>query len=239
MRTIECERCRSVMGLVKETQRWALYKCFSCRHIIGQFNKKLTQDELKDATMEMDTCAQFHMDYELKNIKERLGSISSEELNIFLNRNNKPNDMISTAQVQAESKKTPHDWLSAIESYKFQMSQIVDHREESTCVECIGKFGTYRAFFDDCGSRFILQWIISHPSIGQLDKQERDDWMMEISQATTGVELDFNVNKARLRVQYIGIPDDYYLTLEKSVLELESVIPILLSKFGQMRKMEK
>lgn len=228
MKTINCEHCKSVMGLVKETPRWALYKCFSCRHVMGQFAKELTQDELKEATMEMDTFAQIHLDDQLRDIGKRLDSMSSEELNNFFRRNDKPDE----AQAQAKSKKATHDWLSAIQSYEFQTCQVLNHDGEWTCVECVGKYGIYRAFFDDHGSRLKLQWIISRPSIGQLDKQERDDLVMQITQASTGVELDFNVNMARLCVKYIGFPDDYYLIVDKSVRELESVIPTLLKIFG-------
>ena len=217
------------MGLVTERPRWALYKCFSCRHVVGQFAKELTRDELEVATMEMDTIAQIHLDEKLSDIRKGLEMMSSEELNNFFGRNDQPEE----AQAQAKINKAPHDWLSAIQSYEFKTCQIINNDGEWTCIECVGKYGTYRAFYDELGTTFKLQWIISHPSIGHFKKQERDDLVMQITKASSGVEIDFNVNMARLCVKYIGFPDDYYLSLEKSVRELESVIPTVLSIFGK------
>ncbi len=73
MKTVQCEECDSVMGLVRETPRWELYKCFSCRQLIGQILEELKQHEFEDANMEMDTYAKSLLDEELQ-------SMSPEEL---------------------------------------------------------------------------------------------------------------------------------------------------------------
>jgi hypothetical protein len=68
------------MGLVEKTPRWALYKCFSCRHVMGKINNELKGPEFKDATAEMDAHAQSIMHDELR---DRLQHMSPDELDDF------------------------------------------------------------------------------------------------------------------------------------------------------------
>ena len=90
METIECEQCKSVMGLVKKTPRWALYKCFSCRHVMGQINNELERGEYEDAEREMDIYAESLIGVELRDIANRLRRMSPEERDAFFKRNDKP-----------------------------------------------------------------------------------------------------------------------------------------------------
>ncbi len=138
-------------------------------------------------------------------------------------------DVVATTQTRPKGRGDSCDWLSALQSYEFLSCRIVDRDGGRTCYDCVGKCGTYRAFLDAHGEKFIFQWIMRHPSIAQLNKQEQDDLVKRIAQASSGVELEFKENMARVRVQHIGIPEDYYLAVEKSVRELDSVIPIVLS----------
>jgi hypothetical protein len=90
MEAIMCEHCKSVMGLVKETPRWKLYRCYSCRHVTGQINRELKGLEFEDATREMDDHAGSVMRGELGDIRDRLQRMSPEELGEFFEGKDKP-----------------------------------------------------------------------------------------------------------------------------------------------------
>ena len=236
METVECEQCKSVMGLVKKTPRWALYKCFSCRHIMGRINNELKQDEFKDAEMEMDFYADSLIKPELTDIASRLQKKSPEDLKRFFEKkegNEMYDDIVANMQAQPKGRGVSHDWLSALQNYEFAICFVVSRNGDRMCVECVDKHWTYRAFFDVHGEECIFQWVVDHQSIGQLNKQEQDDLAKQIAQASSGSELDFKGNMARVRVRHIGIPKDYYLAVENSVRELDSVIPIVLSTFAK------
>jgi hypothetical protein len=232
MKTIQCKQCSSVMGLVRETPRWELYKCFSCRHVMGRIHDGLKQREFKDATREMDNYADSLFDEEYQ-------SVSPEELKRRFERNETNNisdEVVAATQARPKRRRDSCDWLSALQSYEFMACRIVDRDEGWTCVECVGKYGIYRAFLHALGVVFKFQWILRHPSIAQLNKREQDDLVKRVAQASSGVALEFKENMARVRVQHIGIPDDYYLAVEESVREVDTVIPILLSTVGQPRQ---
>lgn len=86
METVECTDCKSVMGLVMKTPRWAIYKCFSCRHVMGCLNGELEGTEREDADAEMDLHASTIMNDEMTDIRNRLASTSPDELNRFFKR---------------------------------------------------------------------------------------------------------------------------------------------------------
>lgn len=227
MKTVKCDQCNSVMGLARETPRWELYKCFSCRHVMGRIRKHVKQHEVGDATMEMDSCAGSLLDDEFRGMDPeefKLLFEKSEGNKIF-------DEMVAKTRKKRKGRGASHDWLSALQSYEFATCQVVDLDGGRTCVECAGKYGIYRAFLDAHGEEFIFQWIARHQSIARLKKQERDDLVKRVAQSSSVVELDFKENMARVRVQHIGIPQDYYLAVEKSVREVDSVIPIVLSIF--------
>jgi len=225
MKTVQCKQCDSVMGLVNETLRWELYKCFSCRHVMGRIHEELKQHEIEDATREMDTYAEALLDQELQ-------IMSPEELKRFFERNERSktfDDVVANSQARPKGRGASRDWLGALQSYEFETCQVVNCEEERTCVECVGKYGIYRAFLDAQSETFIFQWITRHPSIAQLNRQEQDDLVKRIAQASSGVKLEFKDDMARVRIQHIGIPEDHDLAVEKSVREMDTVIPILLS----------
>lgn len=229
MKTVQCEQCNSVMGLARETPRWELYKCFSCRHVMGRIRKHVKQDEVGDATREMDSCAGSLLDDEFRGM-------SPEEFESLLEKsegNKIIDELVAKTQKKRKGRGASHDWLSALQSYKFATCQVVDRDGGQTCVECVGKYGIYRAFFDAHGEEFMFQWILRHASIAQLNQRQQDDLSMRVSQASSEVGLEFRENMARVVVRHIGIPQDYYLAVENSVRELDSAIPILLSIVGQ------
>jgi hypothetical protein len=57
MEAVECQHCKSVMGVVRKTPRWTLYRCFSCRHIMGRINGELKGADYENAESEMDRFA--------------------------------------------------------------------------------------------------------------------------------------------------------------------------------------
>lgn len=84
MKTVNCEQCKSVMGLIKETPRWVLYQCFSCRCVKGILNRKLKPHEREEAEREMDMYGESLIN---ATIRYKFGNISSKELNDwFINR---------------------------------------------------------------------------------------------------------------------------------------------------------
>ena len=174
METVECPQCKSVMGLVRTTPRWAVYKCFSCRIVTGQLSDKLEPSEIQDAEGEMNSYVGSLMVPDLKDIAIRLQSTSPKEHDRFLERqqgNKMLDDMVTNTQTQPKGRGASHDWLSALQSYEFVTCFVVSRDGGRTCVECACPPWTYRAFFDAHGEEFIFQWIVSHQSIGQLNKQ--------------------------------------------------------------------
>ncbi|HET6455237.1 MAG TPA: hypothetical protein VFI02_12595 [Armatimonadota bacterium] len=83
METVECSDCKSVMGLVKETPRWKVHKCFSCRRVMGQLSKDLNPDEREDAEREMDSFAESLLSDDIRRIGDRLRNMSPQELQDF------------------------------------------------------------------------------------------------------------------------------------------------------------
>ena len=87
METVNCNLCNSVMGLVKETPQWAVYKCFSCRRVMGKLNEKLKPNEREEAEREMDEYAFSLTDAEVINMLEKMSS--KEILDLFNKANQK------------------------------------------------------------------------------------------------------------------------------------------------------
>lgn len=226
MKTVPCKECGSVMGLVREAPRWELYKCFSCRHVMGRFHEELKEHEFEDATREMDTYAATLLDEELQ-------SMSAEGLTrLFCERNEKQKvseDVIAPTQTRPMGRGGSCDWLNALQSFEFGACRILERDGGRTSLECIGKYGIYRAFVDAHAATFVFQWIIRHASIAHLNRQRQDDLVMRVAQASPRVELEFKEDMARVRVQHVGILDDYDLAVANAVREIDTVIPILLS----------
>lgn len=73
MEATECKQCGSTMGVLRKTPRWTLYKCFSCRHVMGRIDEQLEPGKRETAGAALDRYAGSIVD-------QQCWTISPEEL---------------------------------------------------------------------------------------------------------------------------------------------------------------